>query len=45
MLLFSGNQAAVWRDPRRKRIVVAFRGTEQTEWKDLVTDVNLTPAK
>ncbi|GAQ80987.1 hypothetical protein KFL_000680030 [Klebsormidium nitens] len=41
----SDTQAAVWRDPRRKRIVVAFRGTEQTEWKDLVTDVNLTPAK
>ncbi|KAL3695407.1 hypothetical protein R1sor_009483 [Riccia sorocarpa] len=34
-------QAAVWRDQRRKRLVVAFRGTEQTKWKDLLTDLSM----
>ncbi|BBN18801.1 hypothetical protein MPTK1_8g05610 [Marchantia polymorpha subsp. ruderalis] len=34
-------QVAIWRDQRRKRLVVAFRGTEQTKWKDVLTDLSL----
>ncbi|TMW94736.1 hypothetical protein EJD97_009866 [Solanum chilense] len=37
-------EVALWRDSARKRLVVAFRGTEQTKWKDLVTDLMLVPA-
>uniref|UniRef100_A0ACD5USE3 Uncharacterized protein n=2 Tax=Avena sativa TaxID=4498 RepID=A0ACD5USE3_AVESA len=37
-------QVALWRDSSRRRLVVAFRGTEQTRWKDLVTDLMLVPA-
>ncbi|WCJ24161.1 triglyceride lipase triglyceride lipase [Euphorbia peplus] len=37
-------QVAIWRDSARKRLVVAFRGTEQTRWKDLLTDLRLVPA-
>lgn len=37
-------QVAIWRDTLRKRLVVAFRGTEQTRWKDLITDLMLIPA-
>ncbi|XP_016476067.2 uncharacterized protein LOC107797675 isoform X1 [Nicotiana tabacum] len=37
-------QVALWRDSARKRLVVAFRGTEQTKWKDLLTDLMLVPA-
>ncbi|KAK6781129.1 hypothetical protein RDI58_023313 [Solanum bulbocastanum] len=37
-------EATLWRDSSRKRLVVAFRGTEQTKWKDLVTDLMLVPA-
>ncbi|CAM6123105.1 unnamed protein product [Calypogeia fissa] len=37
-------QVALWRDLRRHRIVVAFRGTEQTKWKDVVTDLSLLAA-
>ncbi|KFK36238.1 hypothetical protein AALP_AA4G096300 [Arabis alpina] len=36
-------QLAIWRDARRKRVVIAFRGTEQTKWKDLQTDLMLAP--
>uniref|UniRef100_A0A7N0T7Y3 Fungal lipase-type domain-containing protein n=1 Tax=Kalanchoe fedtschenkoi TaxID=63787 RepID=A0A7N0T7Y3_KALFE len=36
-------QVAIWRDYNRKRLVVAFRGTEQAKWKDLVTDLMLVP--
>ncbi|XP_020872701.1 uncharacterized protein LOC9304431 isoform X3 [Arabidopsis lyrata subsp. lyrata] len=36
-------QVAIWRDTRRKRVVIAFRGTEQTKWKDLQTDLMLVP--
>ncbi|XP_050216968.1 uncharacterized protein LOC126667886 [Mercurialis annua] len=36
-------QVAIWRDPARKRLVVAFRGTEQSKWKDLLTDLMLAP--
>ncbi|XP_009139618.2 uncharacterized protein LOC103863624 isoform X1 [Brassica rapa] len=37
------SQVAIWRDARRKRVVIAFRGTEQTKWKDLQTDLMLVP--
>lgn len=37
-------QVAIWRDSMRKRLVVAFRGTEQARWKDLRTDLMLAPA-
>ncbi|KAL5711817.1 hypothetical protein ACHQM5_014056 [Ranunculus cassubicifolius] len=37
-------QVAIWRDTLRKRLVIAFRGTEQTRWKDLRTDLMLVPA-
>ncbi|CAA7022964.1 unnamed protein product [Microthlaspi erraticum] len=36
-------QVAIWRDARRKRVVIAFRGTEQTKWKDLQTDLMVVP--
>ncbi|KAK9146329.1 hypothetical protein Sjap_006232 [Stephania japonica] len=37
-------QVALWRDSSRRRLVVAFRGTEQAKWKDLRTDLMLVPA-
>ncbi|XP_044500845.1 uncharacterized protein LOC123221926 isoform X3 [Mangifera indica] len=37
-------QVAIWRDFERKRLVIAFRGTEQVKWKDLRTDLMLVPA-
>ncbi|XP_022875044.1 uncharacterized protein LOC111393637 isoform X3 [Olea europaea var. sylvestris] len=37
-------QVSLWRDPERRRLVVAFRGTEQSRWKDLRTDLMLVPA-
>ncbi|QHO23835.1 hypothetical protein HN51_047466 [Arachis hypogaea] len=37
-------QVAIWRDSTRRRLVVAFRGTEQSQWKDLRTDLMLVPA-
>ncbi|XP_050372276.1 uncharacterized protein LOC126790166 isoform X2 [Argentina anserina] len=37
-------QVAIWRDSARKRLVIAFRGTEQARWKDLRTDLMLAPA-
>ncbi|CAK7327354.1 unnamed protein product [Dovyalis caffra] len=37
-------QVAIWRDSARKRLVVAFRGTEQARWKDLRTDLMVVPA-
>lgn len=42
--LSTDTQVAIWRDSTRKRVVVAFRGTEQTKWKDLLTDLMLAPA-
>uniref|UniRef100_A0A161ZLY9 C2 domain-containing protein n=1 Tax=Daucus carota subsp. sativus TaxID=79200 RepID=A0A161ZLY9_DAUCS len=36
-------QVAIWRDSSRKRLVIAFRGTEQVRWKDLRTDLMLVP--
>ncbi|KAJ8763901.1 hypothetical protein K2173_003683 [Erythroxylum novogranatense] len=37
-------EVAIWRDLARKRLVIAFRGTEQAKWKDLRTDLMLVPA-
>ncbi|EEE61315.1 hypothetical protein OsJ_15419 [Oryza sativa Japonica Group] len=37
-------KVAIWRDCSRRRLVVAFRGTEQSKWKDLLTDLMLVPA-
>ncbi|KAK8956363.1 hypothetical protein KSP40_PGU002497 [Platanthera guangdongensis] len=37
-------QVAIWRDSARRRLAVAFRGTEQSKWKDLPTDLMLLPA-
>ncbi|KAF5465816.1 hypothetical protein F2P56_015788 [Juglans regia] len=37
-------QVAIWRDFARRRLVIAFRGTEQARWKDLRTDLMLVPA-
>ncbi|KAL3828324.1 hypothetical protein ACJIZ3_017126 [Penstemon smallii] len=37
-------QVAIWRDSERNRLVIAFRGTEQSRWKDLRTDLMLVPA-
>ncbi|KAG8466752.1 hypothetical protein KFE25_008131 [Diacronema lutheri] len=31
-------QAAVWRDCAARELVLSFRGTEQTAWKDLIID-------
>eukprot|EP00271_Cylindrocystis_brebissonii_P010522 TRINITY_DN2671_c0_g3_i1.p1 TRINITY_DN2671_c0_g3~~TRINITY_DN2671_c0_g3_i1.p1 ORF type:complete len:706 (+),score=119.60 TRINITY_DN2671_c0_g3_i1:218-2119(+) len=39
----SDTQVALWVDAKRKRLTVAFRGTEQTKLKDLVTDLNVAP--
>ncbi|KAG0615812.1 hypothetical protein M758_5G068700 [Ceratodon purpureus] len=36
-------EVAIWRDVKRRRLVFAFRGTEQTKWKDLSTDMNVIP--
>ncbi|XP_047337147.1 uncharacterized protein LOC124940659 isoform X2 [Impatiens glandulifera] len=36
-------QVAIWRDRTRKRLVIAFRGTEQSRWKDLRTDLMVMP--
>lgn len=37
-------QVAIWRDSTRRRLVVAFRGTEQAKWRDLLTDLMLLPS-
>lgn len=38
--LLAFGKAGVWRDATNKRLVVAFRGTEEDRWKDFATDVN-----
>ncbi|KAI8110030.1 hypothetical protein M9435_001710 [Picochlorum sp. BPE23] len=38
-------QAWIFWNTTNKRIVVAFRGTEQTEFKDLLTDASLIPSR
>lgn len=40
----SDTQAWLWWNPSSKTAVIAFRGTEQTKWKDILTDVSLVPA-
>nr|GMD72119.1 C2 calcium-dependent membrane targeting [Ipomoea batatas] len=40
----ASSYVALWWDSLRKRLVVAFRGTEQDRWKDLRTDLMLVPA-
>ncbi|CAN6276251.1 unnamed protein product [Urochloa humidicola] len=42
--VLTDTQVAIWRDSSRRRLVVAFRGTEQSKWKDLRTDLMLVPA-
>eukprot|EP00887_Chlorella_sp_A99_P004348 scaffold15.g4348.t1 len=34
---------AFW-NPAAKAVCLAFRGTEQTQWKDVLTDISLAPA-
>lgn len=36
--------ASISLPPSRRQAVVAFRGTEQSRWKDFATDLNLAPA-
>ncbi len=33
----------LWWNNEAKELIVAFRGTEQTQWKDLLTDVRVLP--
>ena len=42
--LAPGAQVTLWRDTRQRRLVVAFRGTEQSRWRDLVTDALIAQA-
>mmetsp|Transcript_23214 Transcript_23214/g.58898 ORF Transcript_23214/g.58898 Transcript_23214/m.58898 type:complete len:502 (-) Transcript_23214:86-1591(-) len=35
-------QVALWRDVQAREIVLAFRGTEQTRWRDLLVDASIT---
>ena len=36
-------QVWLFRNVAKRCVCVAFRGTEQTAWKDMLTDVRLTP--
>ncbi|KAL4420729.1 hypothetical protein ABPG75_010385 [Micractinium tetrahymenae] len=36
-------QAWVFWNPERRHVCVAFRGTEQVKWKDILTDLRLAP--
>lgn len=36
-------QVTIYRDPRAHKVWVAFRGTEQTKWKDVVIDMMINP--
>ena len=40
----SSTQAWLFSNPLEKQLIVAFRGTEQTDWRDLATDINLVPS-
>ena len=40
----SSTQAWLFTNPAERQLIVAFRGTEQTDWKDIVTDINLVPS-
>ncbi|EFN50817.1 hypothetical protein CHLNCDRAFT_141758 [Chlorella variabilis] len=37
-------QVWIFWNPATRRVCVAFRGTEQTKWKDILTDLSLVPA-
>ncbi|GAX81322.1 hypothetical protein CEUSTIGMA_g8753.t1 [Chlamydomonas eustigma] len=39
----SDTQVWLFADQKKREAVVAFRGTEQVKWKDLITDLNLAP--
>ena len=41
----SDSQAWIFWNPNVNRVVVSFRGTEQTQWKDLLTDASLVPSR
>ena len=34
-------QVKLWRDEKRKRIVVSFRGTDFLQWRDVLTDLKI----
>jgi len=34
-------QVGIWRDQKRKEIIIAFRGTEQIKWRDFLTDIDI----
>ena len=36
-------QVWLYRNQASREVIMAFRGTEQVKWKDIVTDLNLTP--
>ncbi|KAJ4759725.1 alpha/beta-Hydrolases superfamily protein [Rhynchospora pubera] len=38
-------EVSIWRDSSRRRLLIAFRGTEQSKWKDLQTDLLLLPKR
>ena len=40
----SSTQVWLFSNPLEKQLIVAFRGTEQTDWRDLATDINLVPS-
>ena len=40
----SSTQAWLFSNPAERQLIVAFRGTEQTDWKDIATDINLVPS-
>ena len=39
----SDTQVWIFWDKSRKEVCVSFRGTEQTEWRDILSDLNLVP--
>ncbi|KAG1678518.1 hypothetical protein FOA52_014552 [Chlamydomonas sp. UWO 241] len=41
--LESDTQVWMYKDAAKKQAVIAYRGTEQVKWKDLLTDMNLVP--
>lgn len=44
MLSLPRRQAYVYWNSRRRQACVAFRGTEQGAWRDILTDLHLVPA-
>lgn len=38
------HQAWLYWNPGRRSVCVAFRGTEQGKWRDILTDLHLVPA-